>query len=57
MKLKIAFDVFAIQELKQVWVRLRHNSYKFVTHYVTATYNSEQVEYTAKIDMGDPDHV
>ena len=38
-------------------MRLRHPEFKYATHYVPARYNEDSIEYTAKIDLGDPDHI
>jgi len=38
-------------------VRLRHPKYKYATHYIPAKYKEDGIEYTAMIDLGDPDHI
>ena len=38
-------------------MRLRHPQYKYATHYKPAKYKEDSIEYTAKIDLGDPDHI
>ena len=57
IRFKIKFNQFKIQRLQQVFVRLRHPEYKYATHYIPAKYNEQKTEYTAFVDLGDPDHI
>jgi len=57
VKFKIKFDQFKIQKLRQAFVRLRHEEYNYASHFIPAQYKEDRIEYTATIDLGDPDHV